>query len=117
MRGILAETNLRKHLVRDIKSATCKERLQFELSVFQAGYWHMNRVSGGINGKALCEFLKVFKILLCALVLHLIMLKEDSQGFPVHSLSGKIWRWPNLCTMDESDFFLRPIFPLKNSFK
>lgn len=67
MRGnILAETDSRKHLVHDIKSANCKERLQFEYqSFFQTGYWHINSLIGKINGMALCEFSKIFKILLC----------------------------------------------------
>lgn len=46
----------------------------------------------------------------------LVVLEGHSQAFPVHSLSAEVWRWPNLvilCTMDESNFFLRPLFLLK----
>lgn len=63
MRGnILAETNLRKQLVHDIKSANAKS--DYNLIIFQTGYWHINSLLGR-NDKALCEFLKVFKIFLC----------------------------------------------------
>lgn len=59
MRGnILAETNSRKHLVRDIKSANVKSYCNW------TGYWHINSLIGSINGKALCEFLNVFKTFL-----------------------------------------------------
>lgn len=59
----MAKTNLRKHLVHDIRSANAKS--DYNLIIFQTGYWHINSLIGRINGKALCEFLKVFKIFLC----------------------------------------------------
>lgn len=59
MRGnIVVETNLRKHLVHDIKSANAKS--DYNLIIFQTGYWHINSLIGRINDKALCGFLKVF---------------------------------------------------------
>lgn len=70
--------------VHGIKSANVKS--DYSLIIFQTGYWHINSLIGRINDKALCEFLKVFKVFLS-----MQLLQEDSEAFPIHSvMSPKI---------------------------